>query len=223
MSLIMWSELKKLQLPMTNLIENGDFSQNKLSPPFSGTIRSSLYTDEAYIGNYCARWSEVDRDTLVLSVGGDISNAKQNDKLMVSFWYKVLSFSGSGLYSWAHEKSASEWDVFTRSLVNRTVDNKWRKITVVHTMTKDDVFRWGVRPASPTSWDILFDGFIAINLTQTFGSGNEPTVAKMDSLMSYFPNSWFDGVVNISQALSILTLNELRDIGAMITALGGTE
>lgn len=36
---------------------------------------------------------------------------------------------------------------------------------------------------------------LAINLTATFGAGNEPTKAQMDTIMQQFPNNWFNGTV----------------------------
>ena len=42
------------------------------------------------------------------------------------------------------------------------------------------------------------DNFIAIDLTSTFGAGNEPTTAEMDAILSYYPNSWFDGTINLA-------------------------
>jgi len=46
---------------------------------------------------------------------------------------------------------------------------------------------------------------IVINLTATFGAGNEPTVEQMDEIMSKFPNSWFDGTKNLFRAKEALT------------------
>ena len=31
-----------------------------------------------------------------------------------------------------------------------------------------------------------------VNLTDTFGAGNEPTKAQMDTIMSGYPNGWFN-------------------------------
>ena len=40
----------------------------------------------------------------------------------------------------------------------------------------------------------------AIDLTSVFGADNEPTATQMDTLLSYFPNSWFDGTANLFNA-----------------------
>jgi hypothetical protein len=51
---------------------------------------------------------------------------------------------------------------------------------------------------------------LAINLTDTFGAGNEPTAEQMDDFMSSHENSWFSGSRNISttkqQIIKNLTL-----------------
>lgn len=39
---------------------------------------------------------------------------------------------------------------------------------------------------------LLFD------LTKTFGSGNEPTKSQMDTIMSTFPNNWFNGTKKVN-------------------------
>ena len=49
-----------------------------------------------------------------------------------------------------------------------------------------------------------YDDVIAINLTTTFGAGNEPTVEQMDEIMSKFENSWFDGTKNLFRASETL-------------------
>lgn len=46
-----------------------------------------------------------------------------------------------------------------------------------------------------------------LDLTATFGAGNEPTVEQMDAIMAKFENSWFDGTKNLFQAKA--SLNKL--------------
>ena len=43
-----------------------------------------------------------------------------------------------------------------------------------------------------------------IDLTATFGVGNEPTAEQMDAIMAKFPNSWFDGTRNLFRASETL-------------------
>ena len=51
-----------------------------------------------------------------------------------------------------------------------------------------------------------------IDLTATFGLGNEPTVEQMDAIMAKFENSWFDGTKNLFQAKA--SLNKLMALDA---------
>lgn len=53
---------------------------------------------------------------------------------------------------------------------------------------------------------------LLIDITQVFGAGNEPTQTEIDELLTYFPNSWFDGTTNLTNYkwLMIYFLNKLR-------------
>ena len=60
-----------------------------------------------------------------------------------------------------------------------------------------------------SGWTTYYaDNVIAIDLTATFGAGNEPTAEQMDRLLTQFPNSWFTGTENLF--LAKWALNELR-------------
>lgn len=45
---------------------------------------------------------------------------------------------------------------------------------------------------------------LSINLTKVFGAGNEPSKAQMDALLATYPNSWFDGTVNLAENKRII-------------------
>lgn len=53
---------------------------------------------------------------------------------------------------------------------------------------------------------------LSLNLTKMFGSGNEPTAEEMDALLAFYPESWFDGTVNLAENKKLVTflLNQLR-------------
>lgn len=53
---------------------------------------------------------------------------------------------------------------------------------------------------------------VGINLTKIFGAGNEPTKEQMDALLAQYPNSWFDGTVNLAENKKFVTflLNQLK-------------
>lgn len=66
---------------------------------------------------------------------------------------------------------------------------------------------------SPSS-DAVFEisSALSIDLTATFGAGNEPTAEQMDAILAKFPNSWFNGTANLFRANA--TLNKLMVVDA---------
>ncbi len=57
-----------------------------------------------------------------------------------------------------------------------------------------------------------FDNILFLNLTSTFGEGNEPTKEEMDKILTFYPNSFFNGTVNLAENKKMLKflLNEIR-------------
>ena len=46
-------------------------------------------------------------------------------------------------------------------------------------------------------WDMQMDNFMRINLTETFGAGNEPTEEEMNLLLDMLPVDYFEGEITI--------------------------
>ena len=64
-----------------------------------------------------------------------------------------------------------------------------------------------------SGWSKFYvDNILAIDLTATFGKGNEPTTEQMDGILAKFTNSWFDGTKNLFRANA--TLNKLMAVDA---------
>lgn len=69
---------------------------------------------------------------------------------------------------------------------------------------------------------IKFKNFIGINLTTTFGAGNEPTKQEMDLLITLL-GGWFNGTITLTQKqLANWYLKMIRQNRTAIVALGGT-
>ncbi len=70
---------------------------------------------------------------------------------------------------------------------------------------------------------IQFRNFVGIDLTETFGVGNEPTKEEIRTLVSLVPNKWWDGTLKPSQKLLLnWQLKMIRQNRDAIVALGGT-
>ena len=76
---------------------------------------------------------------------------------------------------------------------------------------------------SMSVWDMQMDNFMRINLTETFGAGNEPTKEEMDLLISTLGIDYFEGEITIpAQKLMQWQLKLIRKNKNAIIALGGT-
>lgn len=90
-------------------------------------------------------------------------------------------------------------------------DGKNRPITVYGTTYKDE-FRES---------EVLFDNLTLIDLTATFGAGNEPTKSEMDELIKI--TGYIDGTLTLSlKQVAIWQLNLIRQNRTALIALGGT-
>ncbi|CZR03334.1 BppU family phage baseplate upper protein [Trichococcus collinsii] len=90
--------------------------------------------------------------------------------------------------------------------------NQWYNIAGIVTFSSVDVGSPFVSPmhsyvdlATATGKVMELQNLLTIDLTATFGAGNEPTVEQMDAIMAKFENSWFDGTKNLFQAKASLS------------------
>lgn len=73
--------------------------------------------------------------------------------------------------------------------------NSWNKISNIETAVNNSRFRMYHRPSTNyvEGDTIKYRNIVVINLTKTFGVGNEPTVKEMDKILSKYPSSYFEG------------------------------
>ena len=164
---------QQLLLFATNLITNGDFS--------GGTIGYDKLRCTLSIENGVA---------VMTSTGSD-----------ADFRQYIVAQNGNIIYRAARIKTSS-------NLVGISAGS-----TIAKAHTGNNTFQWLSfnRVASdgtnehikildkriPPFDNIYISHILTINLTATFGAGNEPTAAQMDTLLSNFTNSWFNGTTNI--------------------------
>lgn len=162
------------KLMASNLVSNGDFS--------NGTIGWALATNVGGVGEYTApaKW-------------GGAYNQVPNPSQLVGkkVYFSIQVKADSNLVG------LSIPDLPTNTLnttVRHSGSNNFERLSVIVTPTNGTDIRIKVVDERDSGWTkCYFDNAIAINLTQVFGAGNEPTLAEMDLLMSQFGNSWFDG------------------------------
>lgn len=71
-------------------------------------------------------------------------------------------------------------------------------ITAVSTNDVIQLYHYYADAATASGKVMEAQQVLAIDLTATFGAGNEPTTAQMDTIMAGYPNSWFNIVAKAS-------------------------
>ena len=82
---------------------------------------------------------------------------------------------------------------------------------VITALTNNTTFGFGFSSSEQVAKRVRMRRPLIIDLTATFGAGNEPTKWQMDHLLSNFPNSWFNGT------------SEIGSIGALMRATLGVQ
>ena len=109
---------------------------------------------------------------------------------------------------------------------NRTIGSaklgEWDFLSVIRNVPQGDIgLRFEMTVYTSEYVSMVAGDFIAINLTDTFGKGNEPTKAEIEELIKIL-GGWFDGEITLTQKqLAIWTLNMIRQNRNAIVALGG--
>ena len=172
-----------------NLVTNGDFSNGTVGFGQNGTGGLSV-------------------------VGGiaEYTATTQYGKLLAYY----PSTIGNIYYSSALVKSASALvGLGTVSGVNKSFhdgSNTFKRLSQIAKATLT-TSTFSIQDDRTSGWDKVYvDNVILIDLTATFGAGNEPTVEQMDGIMAKFTNSWFNGTANLFRANA--ALNKLMAVDA---------
>lgn len=185
---------KDSYFPIKNLIVNGDFGKGIDGWQIllgNKTIEENVLTLEvtnlSTIGIY-AKYNVVSGHKYYFSFN-------LNPKFKAKF---SLGFEGTGMTNYTPQDTG--WQKLSFLTVQQETTQK--SFVVYHSC--DDLYSIG---------DTFQVGRIScIDITATFGVGNEPTKEEMDRILSFYPNGWFDGTVNLAQNSKFLKflLNEIR-------------
>ena len=173
--------LKRTQNAATNLILNGDFS--------NGTTY------------WLANGATIANTGGVLTITGD--GTSHNPRA----YFNTGSAIGYQYYAAASMRVTAAADSLAvymfgpeRTLVTSPVAGQWYAVSVVVTATTvGSAISWRHNyfdSATANGKVAEIKNVLGIDLTVIFGAGNEPTKTEMDYLLSKYPNSWFNGIVN---------------------------
>ena len=193
------------KLMATNLITNGDFSNGTTGwSAFNGvqTASNGIYTNT---GNGTNRFVFTDQNLPIL-----------NARYYVKIKFRVTNSSASSIFvNMLGNTSGGNFNVVN---IPTPVANQWYDVSTITNISNavgtHIIFRFSADYLNPTNANgmvIECDNALVINLTATFGAGNEPTRDQMDKLLSVYPDSWFNGT------------SEVGSIGALMRATLGVK
>jgi hypothetical protein len=194
---------KENVLKIKNEILNGNFENGQAS--WDGTFGTNRFIENA--GGYNGeKWLKV--TTLGSGTVSTFQNINCNigDVIYFRVWNtQSVVAGGGGLGSSVRLRQLEKTeDLATLSL--NTVSGSWRDMSIVAQATENVIQCY--LTAFGSGYVGGFDGAVAVNLTKTFGKGNEPNKGEIDLLLEQFPQKWFVGEANITQKQ--LTLWQIR-------------
>lgn len=173
---------------LTNLIKNGSFENDFngwIQPGAAPTLET---TGAIYQGAKCRRTA---------SNAGSISYdyttvvANSGDKLyMTGMFYPETYTSGTKAALTAYEFNGFS-TYLGASIVNTSTLNAWQRLSLIVTATNGGVRVLAGRTGGGVE-NTRYDALMVINLTATFGAGQEPTVAEIDAMVMANSGNLFD-------------------------------
>lgn len=181
--------IKKVDvMSIKNLVKNGDFSQG--STGWNTTSSGSIIDNELVVTRHSSRWSQ--------SIQGSIDE-------IIYFSAKIHTLLLNGTTGASINISDGSFvTLFNNPTSAPTIKSAIRKLTTVNPVLSVSSWRSG------ETVDERYDDILVVNLTQTFGAGNEPSKEEMDILVDLVPGNWWDGELQLEQKLIIQWLLKLE-------------
>lgn len=192
----------------TNLVTNGDFSNGTTGWSASDSVNTVSANTLINTGNGAQTFPTAFADSAVQSAIGK--------KVYVCAQMRVTNANCSSMQVMIDGATAGDNQTI---FLNNPVQNTWYKISGVLTQPSNvsGVIRLKLihqyADSATANGKVMESKYIiAIDLTNVFGAGNEPTAEQMDGILAKFTNSWFDGTKNLFRANA--TLNKLMAVDA---------
>lgn len=162
----------------TNLITNGDFTNGVTG----------------WIGNGATLTANAGQMNITISALTTSAGAYQQNRAMPTGNKFFLSAEFTPKYKGNVKFGYSDAAVV---LENHVIGQKNRlAISGKKTASNSIVFYHDTTQGGYVIGDVFtVDNFLLIDLTTTFGAGNEPTIEEMNKILGKYPNQWFNGTV----------------------------
>ena len=186
-----------LQFEATNLVSNGDFSSGTTGwAAFNGSAAVSNNT-YSITGNGTSRFVFTEADANAGNTKYYVKiRIKINNSNCSSFYVHFLGRTSGGNFNFISQLSP--------------IKNLWYEVSSITdiTNTVGDTYIRVVQEyvdAATANNEVMEVQYVSvIDLTASFGAGNEPSVEEMDAIMALYDNSWFDGTTDIQYVDQII-------------------
>lgn len=180
-------------IPLTNLLSNGDFSNGTSGWAAGYGSISATSNTLSMTSNGGATYSQVSQACSNCAVNGNkvYGSVKQRvTSSMATALGVLISDPGGNKNIPTFYNPTSNFWYSNNGIVNFTSSGQ---------LTFKPYYSY-VDAATANGKVMEIQYAMAIDLTYTFGAGNEPSAAQMTSVLSQLPNNWFDGTVSINIA-----------------------
>jgi hypothetical protein len=164
-------------MPATNLVTNGDFRNGTVGWDKIGLF-NPIVLNNIYSFTVTAAYHKMKQSISFISL----------HKYYICVYVKA---DNKNVFLEVYCKSD------TSANIAHSGSNTFERLSYIATAGSGANSHVGIIDARSGAWtEIQVKYFSVLDLTEIFGTGNEPTLAEMDAIMSKYPNSWFDGTVN---------------------------
>lgn len=206
-----FSDVKLLGNTATNIIINGSFETDLSGWAVDGSNALSISSNHAFVGSKSCKQSATGCDSYRNIVG-----IPSGHKVYYAGWVYIVSPGEGARLSLADYDARSNL-IYVGADIAKL--NQWQRLSVIKTLISDGVRVWFGQYGVGAASEIYYDGLMSIDLTATFGAGNEPTQAQCDVLFS----NWFDGTKStLSEKVTVKdNLGNITSV-AYTPAIGGS-
>lgn len=160
----------------TNLIANGNF--NNGTAGWNSSVGQCIASTEEYISApYALKCIATGDGAFVNQSCAHIVGHKE----YVSFSYYVDTYTAGSVFA----QSGNSF-----KLISSPAVRAWTNVSFIGTQTAGGGLNFNFVGLLSGTAVVYIDNFIYVDLTATFGAGNEPTAAQIDTMLAQYPNSW---------------------------------
>ena len=176
-------EITKGSWNLKNEVVNGDFSTSDISHVTSTTLDLEVVDNRLKASK--SNWTYTSGSTIIIQ--NAYNSWVAGDQYYVKGSLKVIGNTQNPLRFGGYDQGI---------VVNV---NNYRELNVVSGVISPSSKNFVIRHFLNSSEyvEIILDNFVSINLTKTFGAGNEPTNEEMDELLELL-GGWFEGTAKES-------------------------